>query len=68
MQQKHPAWFKSFYAQVQECKKTGNRFTIKLPEFIINGIPLSCSICIYFKDFCHSKACYAIRKKEGIDG
>lgn len=50
-------WFKSFHAQVQECKKTGNRFIIYSPNPVI--------VCVHFRTYCHNKACFEMRKKKG---
>lgn len=59
-----PRWHKSFHAQIQECKKTGNRFIVENPFS-----PEDCLIaCHYFKTFCHSGACHEMRKEKGIGG
>jgi hypothetical protein len=62
-------WYKSFQKQSQECHKTGNRFTMKLPQYIPDKINTGYDIivCIPFQTFCHSKACFEMRKKEGIE-
>ena len=52
-------WHKSFYQQVKECKKTGNRFRVKDPFFS----DIEVIVCVEFKTHCHSKACLAKRKE-----
>ena len=60
-------WKKSFRAQVQECKKSGNRFVLKTPQWIPDKIWTGYDIivCVPFCTFCHNKACFEMRKKEG---
>jgi len=54
-------WHKSFYEQIQECKKTDNRFIVDAGEF--NQHPIV--VCVPFRGFCSSKNCFEKRKQEG---
>jgi len=55
-------WHKSYYDQIQECKKTDNRFIINRAPFITNNDII---VCIPFKTFCNSAACFEKRNQEG---
>ena len=54
-------WHKSYYDQIQECKKTGNRFWIDADEFNQPSV----IACVLFKTYCNSSTCFEKRKKEG---
>lgn len=52
-------WHKSFQAQGVECRKAGNQFVIRFPGYTRVGI-----VCVPFKTYCHSKACFDMRFKK----
>ena len=51
-------WYKSYQRQGIECRKTGNQFNVKYPWHDQDII-----ICVPFKTYCHSKACFEKRAK-----
>lgn len=55
-------WHRSFFDQVKECLKTGNRFAIDYPNGIYNKTPMGLIACVPFKSYCHSKGCFEMRK------
>lgn len=61
-------WYKSYQKQGQECKRTGNRFTVQLP-LVLSGTNQMFEVicCVPFKTFCNSIACLERRKREGKD-
>lgn len=50
--------FKSFREQGLYCDKIGNRFIIH-PPYVSLGV----IVCIKYKTYCHSGACFEDRKK-----
>jgi len=55
-------WHKTYFDQIQECRKTDNRFIIETINFdaILNPWVV---VCVPFKSFCSSKNCFEKRKK-----
>lgn len=53
-------WKKSFIKQGVECRKTGNRFIVNAPYAKSEVV-----VCLPFKTYCHSRACYKKRMEEG---
>jgi len=57
-------WHESFRDQSMECKKTGNRFLIEVPDargFYVSVPACAVIVCVQFKTYCHSKACREMR-------
>ena len=57
-------WFKSYRRQGMECRRAGDRFEVKHP-MLFGSYPYSIIVCVPFKTYCHSKACFEIRKEKG---
>ena len=60
-------WYNSYQKQGAECKKTGNRFTIKYPWTDAIGCDQNVIVCVPFKTYCHSAACKEVRIQPDIE-
>ena len=58
-------WFKSFQRQGTECRETENRFMILVPPMFSEDKPIGVNVCVLFKTYCHSGACFEMRQEKG---
>jgi len=58
-------WFKSYRRQGMECRETGNQFLVVQPGIFTKDPKKDVIVCVPFKTYCHSKACFEIRKEKG---